>query len=79
MKQGMAEHVKDIVILVTGAQILSLLTNYMWLLLLFLPLRAFWMACTSIISPWLFAPAPEPDEADLKKQKKMDRKMRRMR
>ena len=30
----------------------------------------------SVISPWLFAPAPE-EKIDEKKQKKLDRKMRR--
>jgi hypothetical protein len=31
----------------------------------------------SVISPWLFAEAPEPDEMDEKKRAKLDRKMRR--
>ncbi len=79
MAEGMAEHVKDLVILTSGVQVLTLLTNYLWLLLLLAPLRAFLMAWRSIISPWLFAPAPEEDEMDAKKQKKLDRKMRRMR
>ncbi len=80
MPQGMAEHVKDAIILTCGAQMLSLLSNYLWLLLLLIPLRAFWMAWVTIISPWLFAPAPEEDpDADAKKQRKLDRKMRRMR
>jgi len=75
----MAEHVKDAIILTAGTQMLSLISNYLWLLLLLLPLRVFWMAWVSVISPWLFAQPPEETEADLKKQKKMDRKMRRMR
>ena len=58
---------------------LSLLSNYVWLLLLLAPGRAFMMAWRSVISPWLFAPAPEETEMDAKRQKKMDRKMRRMR
>ena len=77
MANGMAEHVKDAVILTSGVQMLSLISNYMWLLLLLAPLRAFWMAWTNIIAPWIFAPAPEEDEVDIKKQKKMERKMRR--
>jgi len=79
MPQGMAEHVKDAIILTAGTQMLSLVSNYMWLLLLLLPLRAFFMAWVSVISPWLFAPAPEETDADLKKQKKAERKLRRMR
>merc|ERR1719499_2032501 len=59
MAEGMAEHVKDLVILTSGTQVLSLLSNYVWLLLLLAPGRAFMMAWRSVISPWLFAPAPE--------------------
>lgn len=76
--QGMAEHVKDLIILTSGVQILSLISNYLWLLLTFAPLRAFWMAWVNIISPWIFAPAPEEQE-DPKKQKKLERKLRRQR
>lgn len=79
MAQGMAEHVKDLIILTSGTQVLSLLTNYLWVLLLLAPLRAFLFAWTNFISPWIFAPAPEETEADVKKQKKMERKARRMR
>eukprot|EP00095_Tigriopus_kingsejongensis_P007225 snap_masked-scaffold1635_size32709-processed-gene-0.9 protein:Tk07225 transcript:snap_masked-scaffold1635_size32709-processed-gene-0.9-mRNA-1 annotation:"transmembrane protein 208" len=78
MVSGLAEHVKDLIILTSGVQILSLLTNYLWLLLLLAPLRAALMAWTLLIAPWLFAPAPEKTEMDDKKQRKMDRKMRRM-
>ena len=83
MVGGMAEHVKDILILTTGTHILSLLSNYLWLLLLLAPLRAFLMLWSNVISPWIFAPAPEgqEDEAamDAKKQRKLDRKLRRQR
>ena len=75
----MAEHVKDAIILTSVAQILSLLSNYFWAILLFAPARLVWMAWKSIISPWLFAPAPEEEEIDEKKQRKLDRKMRRAR
>jgi len=77
MASGLAEHVKDAIILTAIAQILSLLSNYFWLALSFAPLRLFWMAWKSIIAPWLFAPAPEKEEIDEKKQKKLDRKMKR--
>lgn len=79
MEAGMAEHVKDAIILTSIAQILSLLSNYLWWIILFGPLRLLWMAWKSIISPWLFAPAPEEEEIDEKKQRKLDRKMRRAR
>lgn len=79
MESGMAEHVKDAIILTALAQILSLFSNYLWAMLLFAPARLFWMAWKSVISPWLFAPPPEEDEIDEKKQRKMERKMRRAR
>jgi len=79
MENGMAEHVKDAIILTSLAQLLSLLSNYFWWVLLLAPIRLLWMAWKSIISPWLFAPAPEEEEIDEKKQRKLDRKMRRAR
>lgn len=79
MESGMAEHAKDIIILSAATQLASLLSNYFWVLLALAPARAFWMLWKSVISPWLFAPAPEPDEADDKKQRKLERKMRRAR
>jgi len=77
MESGLAEHVKDLIILTSAAQLTSLISNYFWCLLLLAPARAFWMLWVSVISPWLFAEAPEPDEMDEKKRAKLDRKMRR--
>ncbi len=74
MEQGMAEHSKDLILLTAGVQVLSLLSNYFWLLLLLAPARAFYMLWVNILSPWIFA---EPPEVDEKKQKKMERKMKR--
>ncbi len=62
MAEGMAEHVKDAIILAAGSQMLSLLSNYLWLLMLLMPLLAFWMLWVTIISPWLFAPALEDSQ-----------------
>ncbi len=74
MEQGMAENMKDLILLTAIVQTLSLLSNYFWLLLLAAPGRAFYMLWVNILSPWIFAEAPEVDE---KKQKKMERKMKR--
>ncbi|XP_067630093.1 transmembrane protein 208 isoform X2 [Eurosta solidaginis] len=81
MEGGIAENVKDLIILTSGTLILSLLSNYFWFLLLLAPLRAIWMLWGSIIKPWLAqrnSGEHEP-EIDEKKQRKMERKMRRMR
>ncbi|KAK3728357.1 hypothetical protein QZH41_011394 [Actinostola sp. cb2023] len=40
------------------------------------PLRAFYLVWTYILGPWFFAEAPDA-EIDPKKQKKMERKMKR--
>lgn len=74
MESGMAEHAKDIILLTAIVQTLSLLSNYFWLIWLVAPGRAFYILWVNILSPWIFAEAPEVDD---KKQKKMDRKMKR--
>jgi len=74
MYAGMAEHMKDLILLAAATQGLALLSNYFWLLLLLAPGRALYMLWVNILGPWFFASAPEEDE---KKTKKMERKMRR--
>lgn len=79
MEGGIAENAKDLIILSSGTLLLTLLSNYFWFLLLLVPIRAVWMLWGTIIQPWLAQrneAEPEPDE---KKQRKMERKMRRMR
>lgn len=67
---------KDLIILTTGTAILSLGTNWFWLLLLLAPGRAFFMLWGSVIKPWLDQKSEQP-EVDDKKQRKMDKKMKR--
>merc|ERR1719500_976197 len=77
MQGGLAEHLKDLIILTAGSQALSLLSGWLWLLLLLAPARAALMLWTNIIAPWIFQPAEESEELSDKKQKKLDRKMKR--
>lgn len=77
MEGGMGEHVKDIVILSAITHILAVISNYFWLLLLLLPLRAFWLVWVNFLGPWFFQEAPQDVEQDEKKKKKMERKMKR--
>ncbi|XP_036331713.1 transmembrane protein 208 [Rhagoletis pomonella] len=81
MEGGIAENVKDLIILTSGTLLLSLLSNYFWFLLLLAPLRAVWMLWGSVIQPWLSQrnAANQEPELDEKKQRKLERKMRRMR
>lgn len=76
MEGGLSEHVKDLIILTTGVQTLSLLSNYFWLLWLLAPGRAVHLAWSNILSPYFFQEAPK-QEIDEKKQRKLERKMRR--
>ncbi|XP_030387664.1 transmembrane protein 208 [Scaptodrosophila lebanonensis] len=80
MEGGIAENVKDLIILTSGTLLLALISNYFWLVLLLAPIRAGWMLWGSVIKPWLSQRnANEEPELDEKKQRKMERKMRRMR
>ncbi|XP_012279239.1 transmembrane protein 208 [Orussus abietinus] len=74
MEGGIAEHIKDLIILTAGVQTLSIISNYFWLLWLLVPARGMWMLWNKILGPWFFAPPPEVDE---KKQRKMEKKMSR--
>ncbi|XP_075228576.1 transmembrane protein 208 isoform X2 [Lycorma delicatula] len=76
MEGGIAEHVKDLIILTSAVQVLSLLSNYFWVLWLLAPARGFWLLWVNILSPYFFQQAPAP-EVDEKKQRKLERKMRR--
>lgn len=76
MEGGIAEHVKDLLILTSACQMLSLFSNYFWLLWLLAPLRGFWLLWVTVLSPWFFQQAPR-EEIDEKKQRKLERRMKR--
>jgi hypothetical protein len=42
MKDGLTEHVKDMIILTALVQGASIFSNYIWLALLLAPARGFW-------------------------------------
>lgn len=71
-------NVKDIIILTAGCQILAVFSNYFWFLWLLAPVRGSWMLWKSVLQPYFFQQQDEKPEVDEKKQKKMERKMRRM-
>ncbi|KAG4076706.1 hypothetical protein HA402_001993 [Bradysia odoriphaga] len=73
---GIAENVKDLIILTTGTQLLSLTSNWFWLLFTLAPARAVWMLWRSVIQPWLSQKSDEQPDVDDKKQKKLERKMK---
>ncbi|KAG0711107.1 Transmembrane protein 208 [Chionoecetes opilio] len=75
---GIAEHVKDLVILTCGIVVLGTISSYFWLMWLLAPCRGAQMLWTNILSPWFFQEAPpQPEERVLdKKQRKLERKMK---
>lgn len=79
MKDGFSEHLKDLIILTALVQLLSLFWNGFWFLWLAAPAYALYLLWVNILGPWFFEPPPEVDqEREEKKQRKLDRKMRRM-
>ena len=62
MENGMAEHIKDAIILTSAVQILAVFSNYCWLGLLFAPIRGgkrLWLNVISHYFMLIFAPPPE--------------------
>ncbi|CAL8108598.1 unnamed protein product [Calicophoron daubneyi] len=74
---GIAEHAKDTIIACSSIMMLTLLHRYFWFLLLMIPFRLMYLLWVHILSPWIFDPNQEP-QVNEKKQKKMERKMRRI-
>jgi len=79
MEGGIAEHVKDIIILCVATQVLSIFWSWFWLALLFAPARALHLAWGAVIKPWMEAKNEKEPEMDEKKKKKLERKMKRQR
>lgn len=77
MEGGLAEHVKDVIILCIAVQFLSLFSFYFWLGLLLIPARGFHLAWGTVIKPWLSSKTEENDRVDEKKQKKIERRQKR--
>lgn len=79
MEGGIAEHVKDIIILCVAVELLSFISSYFWFALLLIPARAFHLAWGTVIKPWLSSKNEGEQEGpiDEKKQKKMERRQKR--
>ncbi|CAH8570071.1 unnamed protein product [Heterobilharzia americana] len=74
---GLGEHAKDTIIMCSLVTLLSLIHQYFWFLLLVIPGRLFYVLWVNILAPWIFDPNQEP-QVNEKKQKKMERKMKRV-
>ncbi|XP_044754261.1 transmembrane protein 208 [Coccinella septempunctata] len=78
MTGGIAEHVKDVILLTSICQVTSLISYYFWLMWLSGPARAFYLLWKNVLGPYFFQSPPAQPEMDEKKQKKLERKMKRM-
>ncbi|XP_010899460.1 transmembrane protein 208 [Esox lucius] len=76
MEQGMAEHLKDVILLTAIVQVLSAISSYFWYLWLLAPARAMFLLWVNFLGPWFSAEAPgsTPEEANEKKQRRQERR-----
>merc|ERR1712071_281742 len=79
MEAGISEHIKDAIILTSVVEILASFSSYFWFLMLVVPCRLFFMLWKNFLGPWFFnsAPSAEQEEVNEKKQKKMERRLKR--
>ncbi|NWI10042.1 TM208 protein, partial [Crypturellus soui] len=75
MEQGMAEHLKDVILLTAIIQVLSCFSAYVWYFWLLAPGRALYLLWVNILGPWFTADSSaatqEPNE---KKQRRQERR-----
>ncbi|KAL4630316.1 transmembrane protein 208 [Arapaima gigas] len=78
MEQGMAEHLKDVILLTAIVQVLSTISSYFWYLWLLAPLRALYLLWINFLGPWFTAQAPTAtEEVNEKKQRRQERRQMR--
>ena len=80
MEQGMAEHLKDVILLTAIVQVLSCFSLYIWSFWLLAPGRALYLLWVNVLGPWFTAdsgaPAPELNEKRQRRQER--RQMKRL-
>ncbi|XP_015250560.1 transmembrane protein 208 [Cyprinodon tularosa] len=75
MEQGMAEHLKDVILLTAIVQVLSTISSYFWYLWWLAPARALHLLWVNFLGPWFMAENPSaPEEVNEKKQKRQERR-----
>nr|CAI9689418.1 unnamed protein product [Rangifer tarandus platyrhynchus] len=75
MEQGMAEHLKDVILLTAIMQVLSCFSLYIWSFWLLAPGRALYLLWVNVLGPWLTADsgAPVPEHNEKQEQWQMKR------
>ncbi|KAJ7985717.1 hypothetical protein DPEC_G00343360 [Dallia pectoralis] len=76
MEQGMAEHLKDVILLTAIVQVLSTISSYFWYLWLLAPARAMFLLWVNFLGPWFSAETPggPQEEVNEKKQRRQERR-----
>uniref|UniRef100_A0A672TNV8 Transmembrane protein 208 n=1 Tax=Strigops habroptila TaxID=2489341 RepID=A0A672TNV8_STRHB len=75
MEQGMAEHLKDVILLTAIVQVLSCFSLYLWYFWLLAPGRALYLLWVNILGPWFTAESsPTSQESNEKKQRRQERR-----
>ncbi|XP_074769255.1 transmembrane protein 208 isoform X2 [Athene noctua] len=75
MEQGMAEHLKDVILLTAIVQVLSCFSLYVWYFWLLAPGRALYLLWVNILGPWFTADSsPAGQEPNEKKQRRQERR-----
>ncbi|XP_060644329.2 transmembrane protein 208 isoform X1 [Anolis sagrei] len=75
MEQGMAEHLKDVILLTAIIQVLSCFSLYVWYFWLLAPGRALYLLWINILGPWLTTdPSATNQEPNEKKQRRQERR-----
>ncbi|XP_075016965.1 transmembrane protein 208 isoform X2 [Calonectris borealis] len=75
MEQGMAEHLKDVILLTAMVQVLSCFSLYVWYFWLLAPGRALYLLWVNILGPWFTADSsPAGQEPNEKKQRRQERR-----
>lgn len=75
MEQGMAEHLKDVILLTAIVQVLSTISSYFWYLWLLAPARALHLLWVNFLGPWFSAESPSaPEDVSEKKQRRQERR-----
>ncbi|XP_072278494.1 transmembrane protein 208 [Pyxicephalus adspersus] len=76
MEQGMAEHLKDVVLLTAIVQVLSCFSLYVWYFWLLAPGRALYLLWVNVLGPWFTADSSStaPQEQNEKRQRRQERR-----
>ncbi|XP_072516404.1 transmembrane protein 208 isoform X1 [Salminus brasiliensis] len=75
MEQGMAEHLKDAILLTAIVQVLSTLSPYFWYFWLLAPARALQLLWMNFLGPWFSAESSvSQEEINEKKQRRQERR-----